>query len=279
MPELIHGASVNPRHGVVIGAKNFDEQYILSALIGQRLKAVGTPSTVKGDLGSAIAFHALAAGDIDLYVDYAGTIWGNQMHRSDMPGRAAMLAQLKDWMGRNDRITLLGPLGFENAYGLAMRRDRAEALHINSLADLAAVSGRLKMGGDFEIFTRPEWRAVTRAYGLTFAVQRQYQPNFLYRAVAGGDVDVISAFSSDGRIAQYDLKVLADPKGALPPYDALLLLGPAHAHDTALIAALKPLTGAISLKAMQQANLMVDRDQDKQTPAQAAQWLAAQLAH
>ena len=90
---------------------------------------------------------------------------------------------------------------------------------------------------------------------------------------------VISAFSSDGRIAQYDLKILADPKGALPPYDAMLLLGPAHAHDLALIAALKPLIGAIPLNVMQQANLMVDRDQDKQTPAQAARWLAAHLMH
>jgi len=268
-----------PQAGLVIGAKNFDEQYILSALIGQRLAAIGTPSTVKADLGSAIAFHALAAGDVDLYVDYSGTVWGNQMHRGDLPGRAPMLVQMKDWMWRTHGITLLGALGFENAYSFAMRRTLAEALHINSVADLAVVSPSLKMGGDFEIFTRPEWRAVRRAYGLSFAVQRQYQPNFLYRAVAGGDVDVISAFSSDGRIAQYDLKILADPKGALPPYDAMLLLGPAHAHDLALIAALKPLIGAIPLNVMQQANLMVDRDRDKQTPAQAARWLAAHLMH
>ena len=259
---------------LVIGAKNFGEQYILSALIGQRLQSIGVSSTVKTDLGSAIAFHALAAGDVDLYVDYSGTIWGNQMHRSDLPGRAQMLAQMSKWMRETHGITLLGSLGFENAYSFAMRRDRAEALHINSLADLAAVSRRLKMGGDFEIFTRPEWRNVMRAYGLGFAVQRQYQPNFLYRAVAGGDVDVISAFSSDGRIAQYNLKILTDPKGALPPYDAVLLLGPGHAHDTALIAALKPLVGSIPLGVMQQANLMVDRDTNKQTPAQAAHWLA-----
>ena len=265
--------------GLVIGAKNFGEQYILSALLGQRLQAIGVSSTVKADLGSAIAFHALAAGDVDLYVDYSGTLWGNQMHRSDMPGRGQMLAQMSQWMRDTNGITLLGPLGFENAYSFAMRRDRAEALHINSLADLASVSRRLKMGGDFEIFTRPEWRAVTRAYGLGFAAQRQYQPNFLYRAVTSGDVDVISAFSSDGRVAQYDLKILTDPKGALPPYDAVLLLGPAHAHDTALIAALKPLTGAISLSLMQQANLMVDRDKDKQTPTQAARWLATRLMH
>jgi osmoprotectant transport system permease protein len=263
---------------LVIGAKNFGEQYILSALIGQRLQAAGVSSTVKADLGSAIAFHALAAGDVDLYVDYSGTIWGNQMHRSDMPGRDRMLAQMSKWMRDTQDITLLGPLGFENAYRLAMRRDRAEALHINTVADLASLSRHLKMGGDFEIFTRPEWRNLIRAYGLGFAVQRQYQPNFLYRAVAGGDVDVISAFSSDGRIAQYDLKLLADPKGALPPYDAVLLLGPAHAHDMALIAALKPLVGTISLDVMQQANLMVDRDTDKQTPAQAAHWLADHLS-
>ncbi len=95
--------------------------------------------------------------------------------------------------------------------------------------------------------------------------------------MTSGDVDVISAFSSDGRIAQYDLKILGDPKGALPPYDAVLLLGPAHAHDAALIAALRPLIGAIHLGDMQQANLMVDRDKDKQTPAQAAEWLAARI--
>jgi osmoprotectant transport system permease protein len=264
---------------LVIGAKNFDEQYILSALIGDRLKAAGLASSVKPDLGSAIAFHALAAGDIDLYVDYSGTLWGNQMHRTDMPGRAAMLAQMSDWLQRKYDITLLGALGFENAYGFAMRADRARALHINSLDDLAAHAGQLKMGGDFEIFSRPEWRAVTRAYGLSFAVQRQYQPNFLFRAVISGDVDVISAFSSDGRIAQYGLKILADPKGALPPYDAVLLLAPAHAQDKKLIAALRPLTGAITLSAMQQANLMVDRDADKRTPQDAARWLAAHLTH
>ena len=85
-----------------------------------------------------------------------------------------------------------------------------------------------------------------------------------------GDADVVSAFSSDGRIARYGLTILADPKAALPPYDAVLLVGPAHAHDARFIDTLKPLIGAISLSLMQQANLMVDRDQDKQTPAATA---------
>jgi osmoprotectant transport system permease protein len=201
------------------------------------------------------------------------------MHRSDMPGRPAMLDQLGRWLQQTHHITLLGPLGFENAYVLAMRADRARALHIETLADLAAQAGTLKMGGDFEIFSRPEWRAVTKAYGLSFAVQRQYTPDFLYRALMSGDVDVIAAFSSDGRVAQYGLKLLGDPRGALPPYDAVLLLSPRRATDNRFRAALKPLVNAVPLNIMQQANLMVDQSTDKKTPAQTARWLEQRIAH
>jgi osmoprotectant transport system permease protein len=90
---------------------------------------------------------------------------------------------------------------------------------------------------------------------------------------------VISAFSSDGRIAQYDLLLLGDPKQALPPYDAVLLVSPRHANDDKFLAALKPLIGALDLKTMQQANLMVDRPNDKRTPEQAAEFLEKRLKH
>jgi osmoprotectant transport system permease protein len=169
-------------------------------------------------------------------------------------------------------------LGFENAYAFAMRRDRANTLGIHSLADLSRYAPQLRIGGDFEIFSRPEWRSVTRRYGLSFAAQRQYQANFLYRAVVSGDVDVISAFSSDGRIRQYDLKVLSDPRGALPPYDAVLLVSQAHASDAALIAALKPLVGAIDLATMQRANLLADQASDKRSPDQIARMLDAEIS-
>ncbi len=260
------------RHSIVIGAKNFEEQYILSQLMARHLRQAGYSVTEKSDLGSTIAFRALAAGEIDAYVDYSGTLWGNILHRTDMPGRQAMQAELTRWLAAHDGITALGSLGFENAYVFAMRADRAKALHIDSLADLAA-HPELRIGGDFEIFSRPEWRRVAAAYGLGNFRRRQYQPDFLFRAVMSGDADVVSAFSSDGRIARYGLTILADPKQALPPYDAMLLVSPAHAHDTRFLAALRPLIGAIPLPLMQRANLMVDRDQDKQTPAQAAAWL------
>jgi osmoprotectant transport system permease protein len=276
---LVIGASLFPllggaeEHPIVIGTKSFDEQYILGSLIEDRLHRARLATQRRDGLGSVVIFDALAAGDVDVYVDYSGTVWSDDMKRADLPGRGEVLRQMAAWLKRTHGIGYAGPLGFENAYAFAMRRDRAEALHIDSLADLAAYSRRMKIGGDFEIFSRPEWRAVQRAYGLKFAVERQYQANFMYRAVASGDVDVISAFSSDGRIAQYGLKLLTDPKGALPPYDAVLLVSPAHANDSALLAALKPLVGAIDLATMQRANLTVDRDTDKRSPQEVAQGL------
>jgi osmoprotectant transport system permease protein len=278
MPELVHARTSGPHRGIVIGAKNFDEQYILAELMTRRLGQAGFAVTTKSDLGSTIAFRALSAGDIDAYVDYSGTLWGNLLHRTDMPGRQVMQTELAAWMEKNYGIASLGSLGFENAYIFAMRADRAKALGIKSLADLPA-HPELRIGGDFEIFSRPEWRAVAAAYGIGTMRRRQYQPDFLYRAVISGDADVVSAFSSDGRIARYGLVILDDPKSALPPYDAMLLVGPAHAHDPKFLAALLPLIGRISLPLMQQANLMVDRDQDKQTPAATAAWLDGHLLH
>ena len=99
----------------------------------------------------------------------------------------------------------------------------------------------------------------------------------MYRALQNGDVDVISAFSSDGRIAANNLLVLEDPRRALPPYDAVILISPQRAGDTRLIGALKPLLGKIDADAMRRANYLVDRETDKQSPAQAAAALASSI--
>jgi osmoprotectant transport system permease protein len=261
----------------VVGAKNFSEQYILAELMAGRLEAGGAKVTRKEDLGSAVAYRALAAGEIDAYVDYSGTLWTNVLDRRDNPGRAEVLKQLTTELKRRDGVTVLGSLGFENAYAFVMRPDRAAALHVASIADLAREAPELNLGSDLEFLSRPEWKAVQEAYGLQFKSMRSYQPTFMYRALMGGDADVISAFSSDGRIAADRLVVLSDPKAAIPPYDAVVLVSPKRAGDARLLAALKPLIGAIPVEAMRGANYSVDRDRQKASPAEAAKGLAARL--
>jgi osmoprotectant transport system permease protein len=274
---LIQPARGSPDRTVVIGAKNFSEQYILAAAIADRLGTAGYRSEMRADLGSAVAYRAVAAGDIDVYVDYTGTLWTNVLGRTDVPPADVLRAELAWVLAKRDGVLLVGTLGFENAYALAMRRERAEQLGLRSIADLAREAPRLRLASDIEFLSRPEWRSVQSAYGLRFAEQRSYNPTFMYRAIADGSADVLSAFSSDGRIAALDLVTLSDPKGALPSYEAVLLVSPNRARDSKFLAALKPLLGAIPIERMRQANLMVDRDEGKKSPETAARWLLQRL--
>jgi osmoprotectant transport system permease protein len=269
--------TVDRQDAYVIGAKNFSEQFILAEVIAQRLAAANLTSTQSIGLGSTVAFQALVNNDIDVYVDYSGTVWANIMKRTDAPSREQVLLETRQWLAVEYGVEMLGSLGFENAYALAMRRDRADELGIRSIADLGTHARQLRIGADLEFLSRPEWTALREGYGLNFAGQRQFQPTFMYKAVADREVDVISAFSSDGRIAANDLVVLTDPKQVILPYDAIVLIAPKRKNDTALRPVLQPLIGAIAIERMREANFSVDREADKQTPAQAATWLIKTL--
>ena len=246
------------RPRVVVGAKTFTEQYILADLVAERLRAAGFAVDVRDGLGSTVVFEALASGEIDVYVDYSGTIWANHMKREDTPSADSVLEQMKGWLAEHHGIASLGSLGFENAYALAMRRDRAETLGIEDLSGLARRAPDLSIGGDYEFFARPEWIAVRDRYGLAFESERSFDSTLMYTAVVEGHVDAISAFSSDGRIAAFDLLVLDDPLNAFPPYDAVLLLSEQTARRDDVVAALAPLVGAIDDDLMRNANKRVD---------------------
>jgi osmoprotectant transport system permease protein len=256
----------------IVGAKTFTEQYVLAALMAQRLRAEGLSASSREGLGSSVIYDALKSNDIDLYVDYSGTLWANQFHHTDIKPRGELLAELKTTLAQQN-ITLLGELGFENAYALVMPRQRAQASGIRSIADLASHAGSMSIAGDYEFFSRPEWAGLREAYGLSFRAQRQMQPDFMYAAVASGEVDVIAGYTSDGLIAKYDLVVLEDSRHAIPPYDAIVLIAPKRADDQALRAALTPLLGRIDIAVMREANLRASGNDATSSPDAVARWL------
>jgi osmoprotectant transport system permease protein len=256
----------------IVGAKTFAEQYVLSALIAQRLRAAGLSATSREGLGSNVIYEALVSGDIDVYVDYSGTLWANQFHHSEIKPRQELLTELKTALAQQN-VMLLGELGFENAYALVMPKKRAETLGIRSIADLASHAPTMSMAADYEFFSRPEWAGLQKAYGLNFRAQRQMQPDFMYAAAASGEVDVIAGYTSDGLIAKYDLVVLEDTRHAIPPYDAIVLIAPKRAGDQALQAALQPLLGRIDISDMREANLRAAGGDGASSPDAVARWL------
>ena len=254
---------VAPGSVVRIGAKTFTEQYILAELLALHVRReTGLDAEIVGSLGSTVAFDALRSGDLDVYVDYSGTIWATIMKRGgSFATREAVLAEVASFLASRHGIRLVGALGFENTYALGMRAERAAALGVTRVGDLARLAPRLEIGGDYEFFQRPEWTALVESYGLRFRRQRSMDSALMYQAVAEGQVDVISAFSSDGRIAAYGITLLEDERGVIPPYDAIVLAGPGlAARAPQALEALGRLAGSIDEATMQRLNLSVDRD-------------------
>jgi osmoprotectant transport system permease protein len=187
--------------------------------------------------------------------------------------RDTVLAEVGRYLKDQHGIEVAGALGFENAYAMAMRRAQADELRVRGIADLAPYASRLAVGGDYEFFQRPEWRAIQERYGLRFREQRSMDPSLMYQAVANSQVDLIGAFSTDGRIAALDLVLLEDPRHAIPPYDAVILAGArlVREHPDA-VAALRSLAGTIDADRMRRMNLEVDQN-GKSPEAVAADFL------
>jgi osmoprotectant transport system permease protein len=246
---------------VTIGAKAFTEQYILAGLLEGVLSDAGAQVRRRDNLGSTVAFDALISGEIDVYVDYSGTLWATIMEREDMPGRHAMMAEITSWMWTRHGVLVLGALGFENAYGIAVSAQAAEREGLSDIGDLARLPG-LSIGADSEFFARAEWTGLRQAYGLGDARARAMDSTFMYGAVRDGEVDAITAYTTDGRITAFNLVILDDPAGILPPYDALVLIAPDLAARPAIANALAPLLNAISADAMREANGVVDLDRE-----------------
>jgi len=261
---------------VLVGGKTFTEQYVLAEILASRIRdTTGRPAQSVLSLGSTVAFDALRRDEIDLYVDYTGTLAATVMKRPGAGGpRQALLDDVRLWLRRETGVVLVAALGFENAYCFALPRRTAEFLDVRRLGDLARHAPRLSIGSDYEFFERQEWRSVQDAYGMAFREKRVMDPSLLYQAVAAGQVDAITAYSTDGRIDALDLVVLEDERGAIPPYDAVVLASPRLAREAPdVLTAVSGLEGAIDAAAMRRLNGLVD--QERLSPVEAARQLTA----
>jgi osmoprotectant transport system permease protein len=256
--EAFVGAGDKP---VRVGAKSFTEQFILGhVLAGTVERETAFRAEVVESLGSTVAFDALSSGDLDAYVDYSGTIWTTVLKRPEGGGdRAEILEAVRRELADRHGVELVASLGFENSYCLAVRKDDAARLRLSKVSDLAPHAGTMVIGGDYEFFSRREWESLRKVYGLAFKEHRSMDPALMYQATKDKHVDVISAFSTDGRIASYELVVLADDRGVIPPYDAVVLVSARLARERPdVVRALRGLDGRLDADRMRQLNRRVD---------------------
>ncbi len=198
---------------IKVGSKRFTESYILGEIIARTVQGEHRPG-----LGSTgIVFEALKAGAIDVYPDYTGTIAREILRVEGRPPLAEIDAELAT-LGLGAGI----PLGFNDGYALAMREDRAQALGVRRLSDLAA-HPELKLGLSPEFTARADgWPGLEAAYGLPQSPVG-LEHGLAYEAIAAGTIDVMDVYTTDAKIERYRLRVLADDRGFFPRYDAVLV--------------------------------------------------------
>ena len=249
---------------VTVGSKRFTESYVLGEIVRQTLERAGVPAVHRRGLGNtAILAQALAAGQIDLYPEYTGTIVRELLGRSlAAEAPPPTLAQINEWLAPRG-LKAAVPLGFNNTYALAMREADAARLGVDSISALArlpaAELARLRPGLTHEFLVRADgWPALKRAYGLPMADPPALDHGLAYQALAKGQVDLIDVYSTDAQIGRLGLRVLRDDRGFFPRYDAVLLMR--ASLPAAALAALAPLAGRIDEAAMIALNAEVEID-------------------
>jgi osmoprotectant transport system permease protein len=245
-----------------VGSKNFTEQLILGELFAQTIEAhTGLEVIRKFNLGGTILCHrALVAGEIDLYPEYTGTAQTAILELEGQVSGGDAFEIVSSAYRKDFRCEWLPPLGFNSTYAITVRGADAEAKGWKAISDLAAHASGLRAGFTAEFSERPDgYPGLRDAYGFSFGKVFDLDPGLMYKAVAQGEVDVICAFATDGRIDAYNLFVLDDDKGFFPRYDpcAVVRMQVLEAHPE-LRRALQPLAGALPDRAMQRLNFAVD---------------------
>lgn len=247
---------------VVVGGKADVEQFILTRVLNMHLSQKGFRVVEKTNLGSTILIDSLKSGEVNAAIDYSGTLWALEFKRTDNPGRTEVLKTLNELLSPQTGLQYLGPLGFENAYAVAIKREFAEAHNLKTIDDYAQVAEGREIVGDYEIFSRAEWKTIQSVYNLGSLRTREMDAALMYDAVGVGTVDAVVAYTTNGRVLSKGLVILEDTAGVFPPYDAMILRSRkpvgSPEDDARLTTALQELSNKITRDAMLRANALVD---------------------
>ncbi|TPW19888.1 MAG: periplasmic glycine betaine/choline-binding (lipo)protein of an ABC-type transport system (osmoprotectant binding protein), partial [Elusimicrobia bacterium] len=273
---LLVGCSGGPAP-LVVGSKPFPESELIGELVAQLAEADGARVDRKFYLGGQVCFEALKKGDVDVYGEYTGTGLVNILGEPPATDPEAVFARVKTEFASRWGLEWLPRLGFNNTYAMLVRPQDAAARGLKALSGLPKTNG-LRCGFDLEFADRPDgYKGLAAALGGPFCAEvRQMAPDLMYDALARGDVDLISGYSTDGRIAALRLQVLADDKRFFPPYDAAPLAGPkAFAKAPKLRARLEALAGRLTDAKMTRLNAAVVAEK-RQAKDVAREFLAAE---
>jgi len=243
------------REKLHVGSKKFTESVILGEMITHLARSSGSESAHVQELGGTqLLFGALRQGDIDIYPEYTGTI-REEILAGQAIDDAVHMRQILQGQG----IGMTQPLGFNNTYALAMQKAVAARYGIERISDLVR-HPELRFGFGHEFIDRQDgWPNLRKHYGLPQNEVKGMDHDLAYRQLDSEVVDVIDAYTTDAKLAQYDLLLLEDDREYFPRYDAVILYRSELERDAPrFIEAVRRLSSRVDDEAMTSMNARVE---------------------
>jgi len=255
------------RAAVRVGSKQFTESVILGEMLRLLSEEEATPAQHLRELGGTrIVYEALRHGEIDAYVEYTGTLTKEIFSDRKISSDDDMRTELA-----KGGIVMSQSLGFNNTYAIGMQREQAERLGISKVSHLARHPS-LRFGFSNEFMGRSDgWPGLQSAYGLATEQVTGLDHDIAYRQLQLGVIDVIDAYSTEARIAAFDIAVLEDDRSYFPRYEAVILYREELAlKHPAVVVAMKRLENHLPADKMIAVNGQVELEGDTESAAAAS---------
>ena len=259
---------------ITLGSKDFTEQLILCNLYADMIEEKTDIKVIRKENlgGSQVCFEAMEKNEIDMYVDYTGTIYINILKHQAKSDMDAVYRQCKEELKETYGIDVLKQAGINNTYTLAVTSETAEKYGLSRISDLKKADAELVLGTTLEFQNRPDdgLPGLVKKYGFRFKDTVGIDGSPRFAAQQSGDVDVVDAFATDGLLKKYNLKVLEDEDEFFPPYYAVPLINEEVLKKyPELEAVINELSSVLTDEVMQELNYQVD--EEGKEPAEVAE--------
>lgn len=263
---LLSACSNEANDKIRIGSAVTTESQIIAYIVKGMLEYY-TDEEVEliNNLGSSVVLHqAMLNGDANLSaVRYTGTDLTGTLNQDPISDPQKALAAVQRLFQEEFQMTFFDSYGFNNTYAFMVTQETAKKYGLETISDLKDIAPDLQVGVDTSWMNREGdgYEGFVDTYGFDFGRVFPMQIGLVYNAVSQNEVDVVLGYTTDGRIASYDLVVLEDDLQFFPPYDA------SPFADTELLEkkpevkqALQRLVGKISTEEMQRLNFLADNN-------------------
>ncbi|MCQ6264067.1 osmoprotectant ABC transporter substrate-binding protein [Fictibacillus sp. WQ 8-8] len=219
------GLSKTSDHTIVIGTLNTTESQIMGNIIRQMIEHdTNLKVEMANNLGSSIVQHkAMMNGDVDITATrYTGTDLVGALGMEPVKDPKQALSIVQKEFSKRYHQTWFDSYGFANSYAFTVRKDLADKENLKTVSDLKKIAPDLRLGVDNAWLKRKGdgYEGFVHTYDMEFGKTFPMQIGLVYKAAANGKMDVVLAYTTDGRLKSYNLKVLKDDKKFFPPYDA-----------------------------------------------------------